>query len=78
MKVVCSIFNDSNFKATKNADYPQSFEQLNVYYGYVLYETTIPDNISGPTELHVEKLHDRAIVLVDRVSINCSEMQMLK
>lgn len=47
---------------------PTSFEALNQYSGFVLYETTLPTFSSDPGMLRVNKLHDRAYVYVDRVS----------
>lgn len=46
---------------------PLSFEQLDQYSGFVLYETTLPKLKYDPSVLSVSKLHDRAIVLVDDV-----------
>lgn len=43
-----------------------SFEQLGQYSGYVLYETQLPDRFKAdPSVLHVQQLHDRAIVLAN-------------
>lgn len=49
---------------------PLSFEQLDQYSGFVLYETTLPTLKYDPSILSVSKLHDRAIVLVDDVRIS--------
>lgn len=69
LKAVCSIFNNSNFKVIEKSIFPRTFEALNVKYGYVLYETTISDNVSDPTIFYLADLRDRATVLVDWVSI---------
>lgn len=44
---------------------PLSFEQLRQYSGLVLYEATLPHIEINPTLLTVNKLHDRAYVLLD-------------
>lgn len=46
---------------------PMSFEQLDQYSGFVLYEAVLPKLKFDPSILSVSKLHDRAIVLVDDV-----------
>jgi len=52
------------FKSSK----PQSFEQMNVSYGYVLYRTDIPASLKGDKVLlTLKKLRDRATILVDKV-----------
>lgn len=48
---------------------PLSFEALDQFSGLVLYETKLPKTSRDPTVLNVEKLHDRALVYVDRVSL---------
>lgn len=45
-----------------------TFEALNQYSGFVLYETTLPHVSGDPSYLVVEKLRDRAHILVDGVS----------
>lgn len=44
---------------------PLSFEQFRQYSGLVLYEATLPKIEINPTLLTVNKLHDRAYVLLD-------------
>lgn len=46
-------------------DLPLSFEALNQYSGFVLYETRLPELKIDPSLLVVKNLHDRAQVLVD-------------
>ncbi|MFE7598655.1 beta-galactosidase [Streptomyces sp. NPDC057494] len=46
-----------------HADHPVTMEQLGQSFGFVLYETTLPD--AGRTVLRVEEVHDRAQVFVD-------------
>ncbi|XP_074593737.1 beta-galactosidase-like [Brevipalpus obovatus] len=45
---------------------PQSFEELGVSYGYVLYTTKMPDD-SENSELVINGLADRATIYVDKV-----------
>lgn len=45
---------------------PMTFEALDQYSGLMLYETTLPKLIRDPVNLHVESLHDRGYVYVDR------------
>lgn len=51
---------------------PLKFEELNQFSGFVLYETKLPDRMLDPSVLQIPTLHDRAIVYVDNVSLNCS------
>jgi hypothetical protein len=70
MEAVCSIFDDSCTEVLRRSQDPKTFEFLNVKYGYVLYETTIPtEDISDPAILYVSDLHGRAVVYVDEVRI---------
>lgn len=50
---------------------PLSFEAINQYSGFVLYETILPKLKYDPSILSIPKLNDRAIVLIDDVSIVC-------
>lgn len=45
---------------------PLSFEELNQFSGFVLYETKLPTLELDPTEVLVERVHDRALVYVDQ------------
>lgn len=47
---------------------PLTFEALNQFSGFVLYETFIPRINADPSNLIVDKLRDRAHVFVDGVS----------
>lgn len=47
---------------------PITFEKLDQYSGFVLYETVLPKLKYDPSILSVPKINDRAIVLVDDVS----------
>lgn len=46
---------------------PKTFEEMNISYGYVLYETIIPANIVDPSILYAYNLRDRACVYVNKV-----------
>lgn len=48
---------------------PLSFEELNQNSGFVLYESLLPKMARDPSLLKIDKLRDRAIILVDRVRI---------
>lgn len=51
------------------ANKPQTFEQLDQFSGFVLYETQLPSEFErDPAILTVNGLRDRAIVMVDDVS----------
>ncbi|XP_030613584.1 beta-galactosidase-1-like protein [Archocentrus centrarchus] len=49
--------------------YPVTFEEVKQYYGYVLYRTTLPRNLSEPTPLisPLNGVHDRAYVSINGV-----------
>lgn len=51
-----------------SSQYPITFEQMNQFAGFVLYETMLPEDMADPSILRVLVLHDRAIVCVDNVS----------
>ncbi|XP_040004391.1 beta-galactosidase-1-like protein [Xiphias gladius] len=48
---------------------PLTFEEMKQYYGYMLYQTTLPRNLSEPTPLisPLNGVHDRAYVSVNGV-----------
>lgn len=48
---------------------PSTFEQIDQYSGFVLYETVLPKLKFDPSILEVQKINDRAIVLIDDVGI---------
>lgn len=54
------------------ASKPKTFEELDQFSGFVLYETVLPEFKRDPALLTVNGLRDRAIVLVDDVSCFCS------
>lgn len=45
---------------------PLSFEVMNQFSGFVLYETDLPILELDPTEIVVNNLHDRAMVYIDQ------------
>lgn len=47
---------------------PLTFEKINQYSGFVLYETELPKLNFDPTILTIPELHDRAIVTIDNVN----------
>ncbi|KAI3356178.1 hypothetical protein L3Q82_017433 [Scortum barcoo] len=51
------------------SQYPLTFEDIKQYYGYVLYRTTLPRDLSEPTPLisPLNGVHDRAYVSVNGV-----------
>lgn len=57
-------FDGTNTKVSSQR--PLSFEVLNQFSGFVLYETELPILELDPTELIVNNLHDRAMVYVDQ------------
>lgn len=56
---------------TVTSQRPLSFEVLDQFSGFVLYETELPTLELDPTELVVEALHDRALVYVDQEYVGC-------
>lgn len=48
---------------------PMTFEKLSVQNGFVLYSTKIDFIPTNPALLKVDGLNDRALVIVDRVSL---------
>lgn len=71
LKPVLSLFNYSQIpdRKEKFSEKPLTFEQMEVYYGYILYETKLPEELGDPTLLYIYDLRDRAIVFIDEVSI---------
>lgn len=48
-----------------SATYPQTFEALGNYFGYVLYETFVPSDVEQVSELIAPDVRDRAVILLD-------------
>ncbi len=57
--------------STVTSQRPLSFEALDQFSGFVLYETDLPILELDPTEILVESLHDRALVYVDQEYMGC-------
>ncbi|MFI6648992.1 glycoside hydrolase family 35 protein [Streptomyces sp. NPDC050529] len=55
------------------ADRPQTMEQLGQSFGFVLYETTLPE--AGPAVLRIAEVHDRAQVFVDGQPVGVLERE---
>ena len=51
---------------SKFAEKPFSFEKMNQYSGFILYETNLPVLKRDPAVLKLNQLRDRAYVYVDR------------
>ncbi|XP_067371738.1 beta-galactosidase-1-like protein isoform X2 [Channa argus] len=51
------------------SQYPLTFEEMKQYYGYMLYQTTLPRDLSEPTPLisPLNGVHDRAYVSINGV-----------
>lgn len=49
---------------------PSTFEGIDQYSGFVLYETILPASKQDPSQLVATTVNDRAIVLVDDVSLS--------
>lgn len=55
---------------------PLTFEQINQFSGFVLYETELPKLKMDPSVLTIPNLHDRAIVTIDNVNYCISLMHL--
>ncbi|WP_406455799.1 beta-galactosidase [Streptomyces sp. NBC_00876] len=55
------------------ADRPQTMEQLGQSFGFVLYETALPE--AGPAVLRIAEVHDRAQVFVDGQPVGVLERE---
>lgn len=47
---------------------PLTFEEINQFSGFVLYETELPKLKKDPSVLTISTLHDRAVVSIDNVN----------
>ncbi|KAJ6646250.1 Beta-galactosidase [Pseudolycoriella hygida] len=56
---------------TVTSQRPLSFETLDQFSGFVLYETELPILELDPTEIVVNTLHDRALVYVNQEYVGC-------
>lgn len=66
---VGSLLNTISPMGPVKSQHPLTFEELKQYYGYVLYQTTLPRDLSEPTPLisPLNGVHDRAYVSVNGV-----------
>lgn len=62
-----SLFDSDVGIAYGDSVYPKTFEALQQYTGFMLYETTLPANSGGKGLLVASGLHDRAIIYIDKV-----------
>lgn len=72
LRPISVILSDSNRRLGTppvNSISPLSFEELNQNSGFVLYEVLMPKVNRDPSLLTVNKLNDRALILVDGVRI---------
>lgn len=56
---------------TVSSQRPLSFEVMNQFSGFVLYETLLPILELDPTQIVVNNLHDRALVYIDQEFVGC-------
>uniref|UniRef100_A0A667YQS9 Galactosidase, beta 1-like n=1 Tax=Myripristis murdjan TaxID=586833 RepID=A0A667YQS9_9TELE len=64
---ISSLLNILSPQGPVKSQYPLTFEQMKQYYGYMLYRTTLPRDLSEPTPLisPLNGVHDRAYVSVN-------------
>lgn len=63
-------------RAVIQSEKPPTFEEINQFSGFVLYETELPKFQMDPSILTIPTLHDRAIVTIDNVSNFTSHAQI--
>ncbi|XP_055004274.1 beta-galactosidase-1-like protein [Boleophthalmus pectinirostris] len=66
---ISSVLNTISPLGPVKSQYPLTFEELKQYYGYMLYRTSLPRDLSEPTPLisPLNGVHDRAYVSVNGV-----------
>ncbi|XP_026151752.1 beta-galactosidase-1-like protein isoform X2 [Mastacembelus armatus] len=66
---ISSLLNTLSPLGPVRSQYPLTFEEMKQYYGYMLYRTTLPRDLSEPTPLisPLNGIHDRAYVSVNGV-----------
>ncbi|KAF7665232.1 hypothetical protein LDENG_00148860 [Lucifuga dentata] len=66
---ISSLLNILSPSGPVQSQYPLTFEEMKQYYGYMLYRTTLPRDLSEPTPLisPLNGVHDRAYVSVNGV-----------
>ena len=67
---VSLLLNTTPDKIPVRSMYPLTFEELGQKYGFMLYQTTLMIPIPDPSLLSIPAIGDRAIVMVNGVSIN--------
>jgi len=67
MKPITSIFSEQFSKDTISSENPQTFEDLKLGHGFVLYSHNLTEAPSTETVLHIDKIADRGLVFVDKV-----------
>lgn len=63
-----SLFNSNTGTSYGNFTFPQTFEALELYSGFMLYETVFPYDVPQYGLLMATGIHDRAIIYVNKVS----------
>lgn len=61
--------NDSGYSTQMQSSTLLSFEQINQFSGFVLYETSLPKLNIDPAALTINDLRDRALVFVDQIFV---------
>nr|XP_019945655.1 PREDICTED: beta-galactosidase-like [Paralichthys olivaceus] len=66
---ISAVLNTLSPLGPVESQYPLTFEEIKQYYGFVLYRTTLPRDLSEPTPLisPLNGVHDRAYVSVNGV-----------
>ncbi|KAG7227495.1 hypothetical protein INR49_005310 [Caranx melampygus] len=66
---ISSLLNTLSPTGPVKSQYPLTFEEMKQYYGYMLYQTTLPRDLSEPTPLisPLNGVHDRAYVSINGV-----------
>ncbi|XP_034042433.1 beta-galactosidase-1-like protein [Thalassophryne amazonica] len=66
---VSSLLNILSPLRPVQSQHPLTFEEMKQYYGYMMYRTTLPRDLSGPTALisPLNGVHDRAYVSINGV-----------
>lgn len=68
LRPITSLFNYIKNVPPVSSKYPQTFEDINHHYGFVLYKHKLTGQLADPSQLYVPGLRDRAIVFIDEVS----------
>lgn len=68
LKPKVSLFDAPHEGSRIKSVYPLTFEAINQSYGFVVYETKLSGKYADPAILSIPRLHDRAIVYLNKVS----------